>query len=345
MARSPRLKNKLYLCSPNRTSIQQQTLRTLSKTKSLPFLMRTIEQDNTPTPCAATIGSFDGVHKGHQHVIHQLADIAHSRQLEAVAVTFANHPLQVLRRDLPVMMLTNAEEKKKLLTAAGADKVIVLTFTPEMAVMNAETFMTTFLCGKLNVKTLLMGYDNHIGHDRLCFDECAAIGRKIGIEVVGCDEWRDREEISSTSIRHSIMNGYIEGANAKLGYEYHLTGHVVEGFHNGRKMGFPTANIETESGKVIPATGVYAVRVKMPDEQGSVRPGMLNIGTRPTLHNGNDKSIEVHIFDYQGFLYGKRLSVTFVSRLRQEREFDSIDELIKQLTKDETECRRILSSS
>lgn len=304
--------------------------------------MRINLKDNASCRCAVTIGSFDGVHKGHQYVIRQLAGMAHSRQLAAVAVTFANHPLQILRQGEPLLTLTDREEKEQRLKAAGADEVVFLSFTEEMAAMDARTFMSTFLRDRLNAEVLLMGYDNHIGHDRLCFGECVAAGKELGIEVVGCDEWEAGRGVSSTSIRHCIAAGDIEGANERLGYEYSLAGKVVAGFQNGRKMGFPTANIEMASHKVMPASGVYAVRVWIEGEEDKRRGGMLNIGTRPTLHNGERISIEVHIFDYSGNLYDKLLSVAFISRLREEREYGTVEELKEQLAKDEARCRRIL---
>lgn len=298
--------------------------------------MTIIGKDSTTRPCVATIGSFDGVHLGHQHVISQLIKMGNDRMLDTVAVSFSNHPLQVLHPEFNPQMLSTTEEKTDLLLKAGVDKVALLTFTKEMAAMSAEDFMKQVLHDSLKVKVLMIGYDNHFGHDRCGFDACMRYGKDMGIDVVSCTEWNNGSEVSSTAIRNSLAAGDIEGANRALGYRYALQGEVVPGFQNGRKIGFPTANIKTDPTKLIPEDGVYLVSVDVGER---IMTGMMNIGTRPTLHNGSNRSLEVHILDFCENMYGKQLRVEFIKRLRKERKFSSVESLTDQLRKDEALCR------
>lgn len=307
-------------------------------------------KDTTIRPCIATIGSFDGVHKGHQHIISQLVRMGHHSQLDTVAVSFSNHPLQVLHPEFQPQMLSTTDEKVSMLLKAGVDKVALLTFTEEMASMNAREFMQTVLLNALQAKTLMIGYDNHFGHDRCGFEACKQYAKEMGMEVVRCDELSSGEPISSTSIRRLLMQGDIQEANHALGYTYSLCGEVVPGFQNGRRLGYPTANILNEGNKLIPEDGVYFVSVEIEDNEEAKRHeatqpmiGMMNIGTRPTLHNGSNRSLEVHILDYSGDLYGKRLKIAFVQRLRKEKEFSSIESLANQLKIDEAACRQLAS--
>lgn len=310
-------------------------------------------KDTTISPCVATIGSFDGVHLGHRHVISQLAQLGHDCRLCTMAVSFSNHPLQVLHPDYQPQMLSTTDEKVKRLLEAGADKVALLTFSKEMAAMSAREFMQSVLRDSLQVRKLMIGYDNHFGHDRCGFEACKRYGQEMGMEVLSCEEWSNGSPVSSTRIRQCLMDGDIKAANGALGYSYTLCGKVVPGFQNGRKLGYPTANICADSQKLIPADGVYLVRVKMTGNDGAgaeqeghaqVWAGMTNIGTRPTLHNGSNRSIEVHVLDFHGDLYGRSIKIEFEQRLRGEREFDSIESLATQLRADEAECRQLSSA-
>lgn len=316
-------------------------------------------KDTTIRPCVATIGSFDGVHLGHQHVISQLARLGRGSQLSTMAVSFSNHPLQVLHPEYQPQMLSTTDEKVERLLKAGADKVALLTFSKEMAAMSAKEFMQSVLRDSLQVKKLMIGYDNHFGHDRCGFETCKQYGQEMGMEVLSCEEWNNGSPVSSTRIRQYLIEGDIDSANKALGYRYTLCGKVVPGFQNGRKLGYPTANICADSQKLIPADGVYLVRVEMKegnDADATARPkqhqhsamqsmaGMMNIGTRPTMHNGSNRSIEVHILDFHGDLYGRSLKIELEQRLREEREFGSIESLTAQLKADEAACRRLSSA-
>ena len=336
---------------------------------------------NSQLSCVATIGSFDGVHRGHQCLLRQVRHIANERGMNAVAITFGTSPKKVLGM-AGVPQLTSTEERIALLRQAGMDEVAVLDFTPQMAAMTAYDFMKQVLKEQLHVAVLVIGYDHRFGRGRSeGFEDYVRYGREIGIEVVrgeACIE--DGEPVSSTRIRGLLAEGRVDEAARLLGRPYALCGKVVGGYREGRKMGFPTANIcpldgqqttdNTCSCKLIPADGVYAVWVKIgqqttdngqrttdktcahePQEKNNfpfsifhsqLKKGMLNIGYRPTLNNGRERSIEVHILDFEGDLYDKNLTVRFVHRLREEQTFANIEALTEQLLQDEGRVRELL---
>ena len=290
-------------------------------------------------PCVATIGSFDGVHSGHRYVVGQVVKQARSEGLDAVVVTFANHPLQVLREGFVPQMLSTVEEKVDMLLRAGVDKVVLLEFTRELSVLSAREFMRDVLKEKIDVRRLLIGYDNRFGHDGKRLADYVEYGRELGIEVMEVEAFCPADGcgvVSSTTIRQALLMGEVERANALLGYVYSMEGLVVRGFQNGRRLGYPTANLQVDGEKLVPENGVYLVRT----EDGF---GMLNIGTRPTLHNGGGRSIEVHVFDFHGDLYGRRMRIEVLHHLRKEREFGSLEELKEQLAEDERRCREIVA--
>lgn len=287
----------------------------------------------------ATIGFFDGVHRGHQCLVGQLREHAERLGMKSMLVTFDRHPRQVLHADYVPGLLSTLEEKVGLLRQTGVDEVRVLHFTPEMAGMDARQFMRDVLAGELGVAVLLMGYDHHFGHGGGTFPEYCEWGREAGIQVVLATELPG-ERVSSSVIRRMLSSGDVTGAERLLGRGYVLSGRVVAGHHVGHSLGFPTANLALPGEKLVPACGVYAVRVTLPD--GQMRGGMLCIGSRPTLRNGGDVSVEVNIFDFQGNLYDQEISVTFVARLRDERAFPSVEDLRSQLARDEEEARRTL---
>ena len=300
--------------------------------------------------CVAAVGGFDGVHGGHRYLIGTVASIARQRGLDAVAVTFAQHPLKVVGNGFCPALLTTASEKKRLLRQCGIDRVVMLDFTREMSLMSAREFMEGVLRDELGVEVLVMGYDHRFGHDRDAkFDDYVGWGEELGIEVVRGDEWRGDGEscrFSSSEARRLLLDGDVEGANRILGYDYGVDGVVVGGFRVGRTLGFPTANIEVDSeDKLIPHSGVYAVRLTVLDDEdgGAKYDGMLNIGTRPTLNNGSARSIEVHALDFSGDIYSARVRVEFLKRLRDERRFESVDELRRQLEMDKVEVRRFFA--
>ena len=300
--------------------------------------------------CVATIGGFDGVHRGHRHVLSKVSSIASQRCLDAVAVTFANHPLTIVGDGHCPPLLSTAAEKERLLAECGMDRVVMLNFTKEMSMMSAREFMERVLRNDLNVKVLVMGYDHRFGHDKDCaFDDYVRYGEDLGIEVVRGDEWREASgctKFSSSEARRLLLDGDIETANNVLGYRYGFDGVVVGGFRVGRTIGFPTANVAVDSPvKLVPKCGVYAVVLSVLEGDGEgTYAGMMNIGYRPTLNNGKEQSIEVHALDFAGDIYSAKVRIEFVARLRDERRFGSVDELRIQLERDEAEVRRIMGN-
>ena len=286
-------------------------------------------------PAIATIGFFDGVHLGHRFLLKQLALAAQERQLRSVAITFDQHPRRVLQHDYIPELLTTFDEKLQLLTKTGIDSVAILPFNATMAQLSAHDFMQQVLQKQLQVKTLLMGYDNHFGRkNNEHFNDYVRYGQDLGIEVLPTQPYIYKGiKISSSVIRSFLHEGEVALANECLGYPYTLTGKVGHGFQQGRTIGYPTANLIPASiEQLLPANGVYAVRVKCPDST-TWHDGMMNIGYRPTF-DGTTKSIEVNIFNYANDLYDKPLSVAFYERIRAEKKFRNAPELAKQLTKD-----------
>lgn len=312
-----------------------------------------------------TIGSFDGVHRGHQSLLRQVRHIADERGLRAMAVTFATSPKRVLGA-VEEPQLSTTEERTTLLRQSGMDEVALLDFTPQMAAMTARDFMQQVLKEQLKVEVLIIGYDHRFGRGRAeGFNDYVRYGQEIGLEVIRGEAClADEEPISSTRIRHLLTEGRVAEANRLLGYPYKLQGQVVGGYQEGRKMGFPTANIQlSDAFKLLPADGVYAVKVNVvnnKDEDGNEgeneknfhlsslnfqlkHRGMLNIGHRPTLNNGRGRSIEVHILDFEGDLYGQSLQIEFVERLREEQTFANIEALTAQLQKDKEQVKYLLA--
>ena len=298
--------------------------------------------------CAATIGFFDGVHQGHQYLLRRLVDEARQAGLLSCVITFDRHPRQVLQTDYCPRLLTTFEERKELLAQTGIDLCVILPFSPEMAALSAKDFMKDILLERIGVKRLYIGYDHRFGHNRSeGFEDYVRYGEEMGMEVLqndafvlspSTDEAVEQQSVSSSSIRKALLQGNVDQARMLLGYPYFLSGKVVDGEHEGRKMGFPTANIDvTCKEKLLPAPGAYVVEVSIEGEEKAL-PGMMNIGTRPTFGE-NNLSLEVHVLDYSGNLYGKMLSVSFLERLREEHRFVSTEELREQLMSDAQQVR------
>lgn len=297
----------------------------------------------TKNPQVATIGFFDGVHRGHRYLIDQMITVAKEAGMESTIITFDRHPRQVIHSDYLPQMLSTFEEKKALLENTPADHIEVLSFDEQLATLSAHDFMKQVLHEHFNVCKLVIGYDNRFGHNRSeGFEDYVRYGQELGIEVIQAMPFCEpnKEAISSSYIRACLLVGNVWGANEALGYAYSLTGRVTDGFHEGRKIGFPTANLNTDGiGKLVPAPGVYAVHVQLENEQ-HLRLAMMNIGTRPTF-DGHSQTLEVHIFDFDGDLYGQQLRVVFDRRIRNEMKFSSPQELARQLEKDKEEVKRI----
>lgn len=287
--------------------------------------------------CVCTIGHFDGVHLGHQYVINRMHEIKAERGLgRTVAVTFDRHPRTLFDASFQPKMLSTIDERRILLSHTGVDACAVLRFDREMASMSAREFMEEVLLKQLDTRVLLLGYDNRFGkiNAEEGFSDYVKYGQELGIEVIACDALRANgdQNVSSTMIRELLSDGFVDVASEFLGHPYTVEGTVVEGFHEGRKLGFPTANMEIDAQKLIPVGGVYAVKVRVEGSMTSLH-GMMNIGHRPT-YGSNKLTLEVNIFRFNEDIYGKRLRVEFYKRLRNERFFDSVYKLTEQLKED-----------
>lgn len=287
----------------------------------------------------ASIGFFDGVHRGHLCLIEQLRDEAGRRGMGSLLVTFDRHPRTVLSPSQVPPLLTTLEEKERLLRETGVSEIAILPFTLELSRLSAREFMEQVLRRELGVEVLILGYDHAFGHGGGSLDDYVRWGRETGIEVVRAHELSSLM-VSSSKCRRLIEEGDVRGAAEMLGRFYTLSGEVVRGFHVGHELGFPTANLQVDAEKVMPRNGAYAVWATLAD--GERHGGMLNIGTRPTIGNGETTSVEVNLLDYDGNLYDQRLTVEFVARLRDERRFDSRSELMSQLALDEAAARELL---
>lgn len=293
---------------------------------------------------AATIGFFDGVHRGHSFVLEQLCRQAKKHGWPSMAITFDRHPREVVDAAWHPLLLTTLDEKVQLLQHTGIDLLVVLPFDEAMARLTAHDFMQQVLKERLGVRLLLTGYDNRFGHrtadSKEGFDDYVRYGREMGIEVM-CGEGLQipslgshlkphTSHISSSLIRRLIGEGRVDEAAQCLGRPYSLSGMVEHGFEQGRKMGFPTANMKVDGCRLLPADGVYAVNVHL---SPSTFTGITNIGMRPTF-DGHQRSIETHILDFDGDLYGQNISIEFVARLRDEQHFESAEELAQQMARD-----------
>ena len=295
-------------------------------------------------PCVATIGFFDGVHRGHKFLIKSVIDCAAEYGLQSAVITFDRHPRLVLHKEFQPRLLTTNDEKLRLLAATGVNRCEMLHFDEQTASLSAYDFMKTVLRGRLNVRRLITGYDNRFGHNRAeGFDDYVRYGQELGIEVERAEAFvLNGVNVSSSVVRSFLSAGETDMASMCLGYHYKIGGTVVSGYHEGRKLGFPTANIDVEDKlKLVPEAGVYAVRVRIGDEPGLLD-GMMNIGTRPTF-DGTETTLEVNIFGFGGDIYGRKITVEFHRRLREERKFGSVYKLMDQLKADREEACRILA--
>jgi riboflavin kinase/FMN adenylyltransferase len=283
----------------------------------------------------ATTGFFDGVHRGHLAVLDRLKTTGLDLNMPVCAVTFWPHPRIVLDNDPEKLkLLSSIEEKKQRIEAFGINKVTVIPFTKEIAEMSPQQFIIDELVKKYNIAGLCVGYDHHIGKNRTGgFDVIKEICDEAGLY---CEQVQpfiaDNKVISSQKIRNCLLEGNIEEANAMLGYSYTLTGTVIHGKKLGRTIGFPTANIESKSFKLLPRDGVYAVKINL-ENQHNLK-GMLYIGKKSSVDSSGKTFIEVHIFDFNDDIYNRKISVSFEHFVRKDMKFNSIDDMKTRLAED-----------
>ncbi len=293
----------------------------------------------------ATIGVFDGVHRGHQRLIRMVVEQARVSGLSSMVITFDRQPRQLFDASFHPQVLTTLEEKEAAISQMGIDYLVVLPFTKSIAGLTAFDFMQQILCEKLHAGILITGYDNRFGHNRAeGFDDYVRYGEQMGMQVMRGDaEMMDdgSQAVSSSVIRQLLEEGKVELMPQYLTRPYELTGKVMPGEHIGHQLGFPTANLEPLcADKLIPAPGVYAVWATV-DKNSEKKAAMMNIGTRPTFE-GRRQTLEVNIIDFDGDLYGKTISISFIQRLREERRYDTPEALIAQLQKDKKQVIDIL---
>ena len=290
-----------------------------------------------------TIGTFDGVHRGHQEILKNMVNRAKELGGESVVVTFYPHPRQVLSHDSGIRFISTQEEKIRHLEALGIDNHIIIYFTKEFAAIPSEDFIKDYLVKNIHPAVLIIGYDHHFGKGRTGdFGMLYELGSQYHFKVEKIQEQDvDNVAVSSTKIRHFLENGNIKHANMLLGYEFSYTGKVVHGQQVGHKMGYPTANIEVaEEFQLIEKQGVYATFAEI---DGKSYPAMTYIGKRPTMHDNRPQSIETYIISFDGDLYDKEIKIRFVDFVRDDKKFDNFEALKRQISIDEQQIINILN--
>ncbi len=308
----------------------------------IPSFTRTQLVAGAPGPATAlTIGVLDGVHLGHQHLLQRLREEARKRALSPGVVTLHPHPVTVLRPELAPSYLTSLEDRMELMRASGADWVIPLTFTSEVSEVSTEDLARAFY-DHLRMRLMVLGPDAAFGRGapRDTVARMRVLGRELGFEVVQIEPMmHDHERYSSTAVRRALADGAMERVTALLGRHYRLGGPVVKGFERGQSIGYPTANISVAADRALPALGVYATRARV---CGHCHQGATNIGRRPTFDAGHI-SIETHLLDFEGDIYGERMELEIVHHVRPEQSFGGVRELSEQIAKDIAAVREALS--
>lgn len=291
-----------------------------------------------------TIGTFDGVHIGHQKIIKHVVELAKKQGYIPVVLTLFPHPRMVLQKDDSIKLLNTINERITILKSLGIEAVIVKEFTEAFANLSARAYVKSILVDELNTKQIVIGYDHHFGKNRSAnIKDLKAFAKEydFAVEEISAQDIED-VTVSSTKIRNALDNGEVDLANSFLGYNYFITGMVVKGKGIGRTIDFPTANINIEeSYKLIPNDGVYVIKSEIKNKTIF---GMMNIGTNPTV-NGKKRSIEVHFFNFNDDIYNTTLKIEFLKRLRSEQKFKSLDALKLQLKSDKLNALDFISSS
>lgn len=291
-----------------------------------------------------TLGTFDGIHLGHQQIIGAVVERAKQNKMRSFVLTFDPHPRKVLSKDDKVYLLSSLEEKLEIFGKLGVENVFVIEFTKEFSQQSAEQFISKYLINGIGLSEIFIGYDHHFGKGRGGnADTLSAIGYENGFKTNIIQSLTvDNTVISSTKIRNALMEGDVLLASKMLGRHYQFSGTVVGGDKRGRALGYPTANIELDSTeKLLPLIGIYAVKVRM---SGLTFNGLLSIGRRPTFYEDGEVVSEVYIYDFDKQIYGEKISILLVERLRGEEKFDSTDELIAQMNQDKENGIKVLNN-
>lgn len=291
-----------------------------------------------------TIGTFDGVHRGHKTILKEVVEHAKAVNGESVLLTFEPHPRKLIFPNVPLKLLTPLNEKLELISKEGIEHIVVVPFTRDFSNLTAEQYVKDFLVKMFKPESIVIGYDHHFGYDRTGnIDLLKKFSADYGYKVFEISaQLIDEAAVSSTKIRTALNEGHVAEAAAMLGRHYSLSGHVTGGAKLGRTIGYPTANLLPEDPEqLIPANGVYAI---LANWNGQTFKGMLNIGFRPTVTKDVVLHIEAHLFDFDKDIYDQKLELLFVERLRDEQKFPSVDALKEQLHKDKEAAKRILNA-
>ncbi|RNL93530.1 bifunctional riboflavin kinase/FAD synthetase [Sinomicrobium pectinilyticum] len=297
------------------------------------IIKKTLSDDSEAGFSVVTIGTFDGVHVGHRKILDKLISSAQANNLKSTIFTFFPHPRMVLQQDADIKLINTLDEKISILEKSGLDQLIIYPFTREFSRLTAMEFVKGIIVEKLRAKKVIIGYDHRFGRNRTAtIKDLVKFGETYDFEVeeIGVEEV-DEVSVSSTKIRKALHEGDMETANLYLGYDFMLTGEIVKGKGLGRQINFPTANLRiAEKYKLIPRNGVYVVKSRI---AGRTVYGMMNIGFNPTV-NGTTQSIEIHFFDFDRDIYGEKIQVDMLKRLRDEVRFESVEVLSAQLDRD-----------
>jgi riboflavin kinase/FMN adenylyltransferase len=287
----------------------------------------------------ATIGTFDGIHIGHQKILNSLARFAKENSLKQVVITFDPHPRKIINKKNSIELINTIEEKKEKLKTLGIDYLIVQKFDEKFSETEANKFVE-ILKNNINIEKLIVGYDHRFGKNRNAdINDLKKYGKELNFEVIEIDALEIEEvNISSTKIRSAIKDGNIRLSNSYLGYNFFLSGEVVKGHSRGKELGFPTANLKIDEDKIIPKNGVYLVKSKI-DHQDIY--GMMNIGYNPTFNN-KSKKIETHFFNLNKNLYGKIIKIELLEYIREEKRFETVGDLIQRLKLDREKCLKLI---
>ncbi|KAF0152948.1 MAG: riboflavin biosynthesis protein RibF [Ignavibacteria bacterium] len=300
------------------------------------------EKDKTRSS-VVTVGSFDGLHLGHLKILQKVKQVAQESDFDSFVVTFDPHPRSVLAQNSEVSILTSLDEKKWIIEEAGIENLMVIHFTREFSQLTSDEFIKKFVLEKLNASHMVIGHDHKFGRDRLGDEnKLREIGAQLGFDVTAvAAECLNKVTISSTKVRNFLFAGELDIANQFLGRLYSICGIVVKGAQRGRTLGFPTANIQVDDPKkAIPKNGVYVVRCSLGKESYY---GVMNIGFRPTFENKQEIVPEAYILNFDRDIYGEKIKIEFVKRLRDEKKFESKGSLIQQIETDKKEAEKIAS--
>ena len=301
-----------------------------------------LEEYSESKPSVVTVGSFDGIHLGHIKLIEKTISISKQEGLKSIILTFNPHPKVILNKKSNFSFLSTYDEKNTIFKSLDFDFLVVKKFDDAFSKLTPEEFVRDILVEKLNVKHVVIGYDHHFGRNGdASYKILNELSKVYNFKVTQIDAYiKDGISVSSTKIRNYISKGNFELANKLLGYEFNITGTVVKGKSRGKTLGFPTANIVVNSSKILPGNGVYLINSKVFNK--SIH-GMMNVGQNPTFKD-KEHSIEIHFFDFEKNIYGIRISVNILKKIREEIKFDSSSELSKQLQEDKKKCFQIIKS-